>query len=368
MRTQMIMAAMACLAMTGSVARAQSTADRAAAEQLFQEGRVLMKSGDFAAACPKLEASFKLDPALGTQLNLALCYEHINRMASAWAHYRGAADRAAQAGQGRRAELARTRAAELEPRVPRLVVHVQAAAQMPGLVVVRNDAALDPALFDKPLYVDAGQHHVRATAPGRQPFVLEVQVTTGEERVVEVPLLAPVSNPVTDKTDDPDTVPAATAAERDQRQSNPGQSTDAGTQTSAGSREPYGMPMGTAPRAGRNPRRMLAWATGGAGVVGLALGLGVGWTANRSAQVLFDADLCNPDTRVCANDEALARLESARTRARVATVVAGSGVVFIATGAVLFWTSRETSEDTRIARIVPMAGPSELGLAVTGRF
>ena len=367
MRVQMSMAAIVYLVMADSdVARSQSMADRAAAEQLFQEARALMKTSDFAAACPKLEASFRLDPALGTQLNLALCYEHMERLASAWAYYRGAADRAAQVGQARRAELARARAAELEPRVPRLKIRVQAAARLPGLVVVRDGAALDPALFGKPLYVDAGDHRVGATAPRHQPFVLDVRLVAGEERVIEVPRLAPVIDEEDQRSDGLDAAPAA--AEHDVEPArDPEPEQGAGTEAPAGARELEGMLAGAAGPA-QSPHRTVAWISGGTGAVGLVLGLGVGWTANRSAHKLFADDICNRNTKTCVNDDALARLEGARTRARVATVVTGSGIALMAAGAVLLWTTRTTGESTHSAHMIPMVGPSELGLAVTGRF
>jgi hypothetical protein len=319
-----------------------------------------MSKRSFAAACPRFEASFALDPALGTRLNLAVCYEHIDRLASAWEHYRAVADLAAQAGQERRAELARTRLAAVEPRVPRLVVRVPDAAAMPGLVVMCGDTTLAAPLHDRPLHVDAGEHQVRATAPGRQPFALAVRVATGEERVVEVPLLARVTEPgpvvVADEAPGvPERVPV----------------------WSAGQGAPGGPPMDLGrgsvdaldTRPAGNPRRTLAWVAGGTGAAGLVLGLAVGWTARHMAvQLLAEGGPCDPVTRVCMDRESLTRLESARTRARVASVVAGGGVALMAAGGVLYWTARDHGGDARSARVVPTAGATGIGLAVTGRF
>lgn len=51
-----------------------------AADQLFDEGRALITSGQVAAACAKFEASLARDAALGTLLNLGLCWEQLGRV------------------------------------------------------------------------------------------------------------------------------------------------------------------------------------------------------------------------------------------------------------------------------------------------
>src|SRR5215471_10148564 len=73
----------ACLMSTPRAAAQVSTEDRVAAESLFTDARRLMQAGDYEHACPKLEASRRLEPALGTTLNLADCYDKLGRTASA---------------------------------------------------------------------------------------------------------------------------------------------------------------------------------------------------------------------------------------------------------------------------------------------
>src|SRR3954467_7016553 len=80
-----------CLAMPVAFPRAAhadaTLADKAAAQSLFDQGRSLMTKGQYAQACPKLAESQRLDPGLGTQFNLADCYEHLGQTASAWAGF-----------------------------------------------------------------------------------------------------------------------------------------------------------------------------------------------------------------------------------------------------------------------------------------
>ena len=88
-----------------------------------------MSAGKYDDACPKLEESQRLAPAIGTKFNLADCYEHTGRLASAWAAFLSVAASAKNANQGAREKAARDRAAALEPKLSRLAVVVPDASQ-----------------------------------------------------------------------------------------------------------------------------------------------------------------------------------------------------------------------------------------------
>src|ERR1051326_9215354 len=79
-----------------------TASDKAAAEGLFGDARKLMEAGNYREACPKLEASQRLDPGVGTLLNLADCYEHSGRTASAWMEFLEAASAARESGSADR--------------------------------------------------------------------------------------------------------------------------------------------------------------------------------------------------------------------------------------------------------------------------
>src|SRR5262245_26602443 len=100
-------------------ARAQSPspAETAVAETLFKKGRELLEAGKVSEACPKLAESQRIDPRLGTLLNLAACHAQEGKIASAWAEFTDAATKAERAGQQERAKLAHEQARELEKRL-----------------------------------------------------------------------------------------------------------------------------------------------------------------------------------------------------------------------------------------------------------
>jgi len=169
-----------------SVSRAQSEADRAAAQTLFEEGQTLMKDGDNAAACKKFQASQELDPATGTQLNLANCYEELGRTASAWINYTEVAD--TPTVDDRRRKYARDKAEALEPLLVRLVVEVPTPS--PEMTISRGDIAVPKATWGAAIPVDPGSYEIVAEAPGHLPWRKTIEVVgEGETMTVEVPAL-----------------------------------------------------------------------------------------------------------------------------------------------------------------------------------
>lgn len=155
-------------------ARAEPTRDAAAAETFFAEGRALLKAGRLAEACSKFEASQRLDPANGTLMNLADCYEKVGRLASSWLAFREAAASAEAAGQAARASHARTRAASLEPRLCRLRVDVHPSIVVP---VLRDGTTLDRAVWGESVPVDAGAHTVVVRTNGLDVWTRSVDVS-----------------------------------------------------------------------------------------------------------------------------------------------------------------------------------------------
>jgi hypothetical protein len=80
---------------------------KALAQSLFKEGRTLMTAGKTAEACDKFAESDRLDPEIGTHLNLAMCHETLGKTASAWVEFGEVADRATAAHDAARSQFAR---------------------------------------------------------------------------------------------------------------------------------------------------------------------------------------------------------------------------------------------------------------------
>jgi serine/threonine-protein kinase len=172
--------------------------DPAAAQALFDEARRLLAQGQADRACPKFEESQRLDPGLGTQFHLADCWQQLGRKATAWSLFKEVAREAHALGQSARERVARDRAEALAPWIPKLAIAPRDAAATPGFSLLRDGAAVEPASFGVPVPVDPGPHEIAAQAPGKQPWIFQVDVAPDQTLVtVNVPALvdAPPSPP-----------------------------------------------------------------------------------------------------------------------------------------------------------------------------
>ncbi|HUQ05683.1 MAG TPA: hypothetical protein VM261_24435 [Kofleriaceae bacterium] len=297
---RVLAAAALAAAAAPAVAQPQGAGQSVAqAEQLFEDARKALDAGDVATACPLFDASYKLDPALGTLLNMAACYEQLGRVASAWGRYREVISIATKEGDEQRVTIARERAAALEPRLPRLTIKPP-GKPIRGLEVTRDDVPVDPSVLGAGIYVDPGEHAVSAGAPGRRPFSTRVIAVEGKVAVVEIPEL---------EIEPEAELPQALNVIRVQEDLDPG----------------------------RN-RRVLGLGLGGAGIAVLATGLGFGLSARGSWQSAFDDRLCDETTLQCtpAGQE---RTSSARRNATVANVISGAGAALVVAGAVVYVTA-----------------------------
>jgi hypothetical protein len=335
---------------TLSVARAAqaqvSAEEKATAEAVFEEGMRLIKQGNFAEACPKFEMSQRVEPAVGTMLYLAECYEKTNRTASSWAMFREAASLAETSGQTERMKTAQARAARLEPRLAWLTVEVAKDALVPGFSIRRNGALVSNELTGTPIPVDPGEVTVEAAAPGRLPFSTKVKVAAKARMVVTIPTLQPA----------PEATPAVVppvAAEAS------GVAPVPATSAPPPATQPPASSAAAAPVDHASP---IPWVVGGAGVVALGVGSFFGLKAISNAN---DArEICPKG--VCNEEQGQTAASDAQTQAKISNVCFALGAAAVATGVVLYFVL-PTKHGTQVG-MLPMVDQSSLGLAVRGRL
>ena len=328
------------------VAQAQISAEeKATAEAVFEEGMRLIKQGNFAEACPKFEISQRVEPAVGTMLYLAECYEKTNRSASAWAMFREAASLAETSGQVERMKTAQARAARLEPRLSWLTIDVAKDALVPGLQIRRNSVPVSTELSGTASPVDPGEVVVDASAPGRLPFSTKVRVAAKARVVVSVPALQPA----------PDSAPVSAPPPAVRDDSPP----PASVVPAAQAVPPPAAPAAPPPAERASP---VPWIVGGAGVVALGVGTYFGFRAISKAN---DAEEICPKG-ICDQAEGETAASDAHSAAKISNISFALGAAAIAAGVVLYFTL-PTKHGTQVG-LSPSIDPSSLGLAVRGRL
>jgi tetratricopeptide (TPR) repeat protein len=278
------------LLLHAAAASAQPVDERSTlGQELFDQGRALMEQKDYPRACKKFEESARLERAVGTLLNLALCYELQNKTRTAWAHFNEALSLARREGRLDRQRFAEEHIAALAKRMSRVRIVVPRSSRISGLTVRRNDIALTEGAWNEALSVDPGPMVVEASAPGRTPF--KTTITVGPEadlKTVVIPLL------------DPEAPRTAT---------------------------PVSMRGKT--------HRWLAYGAGAVGLAAIGVGSFFGIRAidrnNRAEDLCPNADRCDPS--------AFSISEQAVSDGRLATYFFAGGAVFLGAGGVLFVTA-----------------------------
>lgn len=315
----LIAAACAGLLVVGvaSSARAQavSGADLATARALFDEGRQLLRDNRLAEACPKLQESARIAPLGGTLLNLADCYEKQGLLATAWSAFLSAASASSRSGKAEREQEARARAEALVPRLPRLLIDIQAVRGLKELEIKRDDSVVGEGQWGVAIPLDPGSHRVVVRAVGYREWKTTIEAKPGETATLQVPVLAPE-----ERTASKPTVESATSAPQ--------------ASASSSTLHPPQAPGG---RLG--VRKTMALTSGGIGAIGAVTGAVFGLVSMSKHDA---AQKVCPDGE-CDSASGIRLWEKARFAGNVSTGAFIVGGVGLAAGAVL-WLTASPSE------------------------
>jgi tetratricopeptide (TPR) repeat protein len=166
-----------------------SSADKAIAEKLFQEGRALMEAKNYERACPKFLASFRIDRMDGSLLNLAVCHHRQGKLATAWAEYRQVLGRVKAKKRPDRVELVEKSLREIGPLIPKISFHVAHARSEQGLRIFRNGSEVFAAAWNTELPVDPGPQLILVTQKGKRTWEKTIEAEKSTNQVIEVPEL-----------------------------------------------------------------------------------------------------------------------------------------------------------------------------------
>lgn len=323
------------LSLFSAAARAEKSTNPAGAEALYEQARGLMKQGNFDQACPKFKQSYDLDPAGGTLLNLAECYEKQGKFASAWSNFKEALVQAQRDGRSERVEYAQKHLDSIEPKLAHVTIEVPSETNQAGLAVTLDGAPLGAAAWGVEMPVDPGAHHVSASAPGKVDFEKTLQIKEGSV-TLKIPALDPASG------------------------ASPSLQNDVAMK-----------PVTEQPAAEGNSQRTAGYVIGGAGVVALGVGAYFGLHAMSKWNERKDdcAHGCTPDAKSAG--------DAAKSAALVSDIGFGIGLVASGVAGYLLLSAKSPSaESARVEgrprvsrlRVSPALGPHGGGLVIGGSY
>ena len=297
-----LLAVLAGIGLCASAAADPASKERA--DKLFEDGRRYLGQREYALACTAFEQSQQADPAIGTQLNIALCYEQWGKTASAYRAY-VEAERLARLKFDNRATGARKKVDELAPKAPRLRFELPAGADASVVILFDGKELAIEKLGDE-LLVDPGAHELEARVPGTPAKKTPIDIKDGERRTIAID------------------VPAA--------------------------------PLRELPPPPRRTGRLY----GGIAMISLGtVAIGVGTVVALGARSDYnDAVALCPQFR-CPTREAFDATQDARSRANYMTIVVAGGAVIAGAGLYMVLTSRGT-------RVQPIVRGDQVGLAIGG--
>ena len=307
-----------------SVAWAEPTeADRATARSLASEGYDALERKDYATAVDRFRHADALVHAPTIGVDLARALVGVGRYVEAYERYelviREGVPKNSPASWKQAVEDAQKEAADLEPRLGWIVIHVM--GPLDPQVTIDGDDVPEGSIGVRRA-ADPGKRTVRASAADFDPAVQTVTIKEGQEQVVTLVLKRSATpHPATPITNEPN----------------------------------------EAPPPPHHTSRVPVWIAFGVGGAGLIVGSVTGVMAlNLHAELepKCPNGSCPHDLQSDVN-----RYETLGT---VAGIGFGVGVAGAATGLVLLFTGAAADRAAQRASLWPVIGPREIGMA--GRF
>jgi len=311
-----------------------SEADVRAARDLFTAAEHDEDAGQWADAYDKLTRVAAVKLTAGVRYHLALCQEKLGKLATALDGFHQAQKQAQADGSRDVLRLVGKQLEELEPRVPRLTVHV--VPPVDDAVVLLDGTQLASTLIGAPMPVDPGSHTVEVSAPNRAPT--KATLSMGERDVTSIDLQLGEPRPAATAT-----APVTAAA--------PGPASGSASAPAGAS--------ATAPEsASTGSHSIVAPLLATAGTLAL-VGLGVGAYIAAGDAVTSGQQQCGPSVARTPCDSAVNTVRAWDFTAAGAWI----GAAALGTLAVVLWVHSSHSQPVSAALVV---GPARVELG--GRF
>ncbi|NVB82278.1 MAG: tetratricopeptide repeat protein [Kofleriaceae bacterium] len=320
------------------VAGVASANNKDKADALFKQGKKLMSEKRYADACEAFEKSNKLDPGIGTQLNIAKCYEEWGKIGRAFLAYQEA-EAMAKAAKDSREPKIHELVEGLDSQAPRLTIKLPKDTSTNGLTVTLDGDKVTK--FGEPFVIDPGPHTIEYSISGgaKKDRVVPVERGGDSEVTLDIP-----------KGGKPDVIAVVRH--------------DVKADTKPDTKQEV-----QPPPPGRN-MRLGGIVIGGAGVIAIGVSSIMTLSARGKYNDALDAH-CGGMKTTC-DDEGLTLTHDARSTANTATVIFIAGTAAVAGGVLLYLFAPHgdaaESEEKSARYIVPAVSPDGAGVVFGGNF
>jgi hypothetical protein len=155
--------------------------------RLFDKGRELLKEGKVDQACAQFDESWRIERALGTQLNLANCREHQGKLVEAFELFEGAAELASAQHDDMRRDFALGRAHKIEHQLAMITINLATPVVKGTIVTIDGEVVPTQARIER--HVDPRKLVVAATGPTGVLSSTELTLSPGGAAILDVPTL-----------------------------------------------------------------------------------------------------------------------------------------------------------------------------------
>jgi serine/threonine-protein kinase len=181
---------LACFLLGGvAPVAAQPTGNQA--QELYDQGRALVAAGKTAEGCDAFERSQQLEPLATTLAALAICRERLGQLATARRLFLQAEQQTRSAHDRVTAQLhqlARDKAAGLEPRVSKLTIRVPEQSKINGLEIRLGEKVVSAEAWNQVLPIDGGTYTITARASGVNDWSTRVTLgNASDSKTVDIP-------------------------------------------------------------------------------------------------------------------------------------------------------------------------------------
>ena len=310
----------------------------------FQQGLALETAGDWAGALGLLQevAGVKMTPQV--RFNIAVCEEHLGKLAAALGDYQLAQAEAQENNATDVANQVTGRIDALRARISKVVIQRGEGAEFATISL--DGVALGASSIGGEMPVDPGPHTVEGRAPGFNIFMTSFNIGEKEVKTVNV------------------TLPRATASGRAAPVD--GVTASAGGEGEVGA---DGGGLGEGSDAKQPKKNILPFVVGGVGAASLVTS--IVFFGLRAGAVSDLDEACGPAHDHCPSS-AESTFNRGKTYSALADITLAVGVLGLGGGAVLYFTQPKKAKAAPAASVtwgVTASAPSApMGMSLVGRF